>query len=104
MRRMLTGCLAQRILPECLRAIQTREEAEESVAAHLERLVRADANDFTSRNKLRLLRVCRLLCPADAASDVAITLVCSLAVDPMVYDIFGGMRGGGCCAQAHDPC
>ena len=59
----------------------------EGLAAHLERLVRADADDFQSRNKLRLLRVCRVLCPPDAASDAAITLQCLLTVDPILYDL-----------------
>ena len=62
---------------------------DEGVAAALERAVRADANDFSSRNKLRLLRVCRALCPPDAASDMAIVLQCLLTVDPILYDLLG---------------
>ena len=90
LRRVLTGCLAQRILPNCLRGMQTSWQVHEGLAAALERQVRADANDFTSRNKLRLLRVCRALCPPDAAPDVAIVLQALLAVDPVLYDLLGG--------------
>ena len=52
--------------------------------------MRADANDFSSRNRLRLLRVCRVLCPPDGAADVAIILQCLLTVDPILYEIMGG--------------
>ena len=89
LRRVLTGYLAQRILPECLKSMQTSWDIDESIAAALERLVRADANDFKSRNKLRLLRVCRVLCPFEAAADVAVVLQCVLMVDPVLYDILG---------------
>ena len=52
--------------------------------------MRADANDFSSRNRLRLLRVCRVLCPPDGAADVAIILQCLLTVDPILYELMGG--------------
>ena len=98
LRRVLTGCLAQRILPESLRGMQTSWKVHEGIAAQLERLVRANADDFSSRNKLRLLRICRVLCPPDAASDTAITLHCLLAVDPILYDL---LNKGGAPDQAH---
>ena len=84
LRKVLTGCLAQRILPLCLVGMQTTWNVHEGVAAALERAVRADANDFSSRNKLRLLRVCRVLCPPGGAADVAIMLQCLLIVDPIL--------------------
>ena len=87
---MLTGRLAQRILPLCLAGMQTTWNVHEGVAAALERAVRADANDFSSRNRLRLLRVCRVLCPPDGAADVAIILQCLLTVDPILYELMGG--------------
>ena len=58
MRNVITGFPAQRILPVCLCGMQTSWGVYEGIAAALERLVRADVNDFTSRNKLRLLCVC----------------------------------------------
>ena len=63
---------------------------EESLAASLVRLVKADANDFSSRNKLRLLRVCRALCPQDASSEIAIVLQSVLAVGPILCKLMGG--------------
>ena len=90
LRRVLTGFLAQRILPECLKSMQTSWGVDESIAAALERMINADANDFSSRNKLRLLRVCRSLCPVEAAVDVAIVLQCLLMVDPILYELMGG--------------
>ena len=90
LRRVLTGLLAQRILPVCLSGMQTSWDIDESMIAALERIVRADRDDFHSRNKLRLLRVCKALCPLAAAADIAIILQCMLTVDPVLYDLLGG--------------
>ena len=90
LRKVLTGCLAQRILPLCLAGMQTTWKVDEGLAASLERAIRADANDFNSRNRLRLLRVCRVLCPPDGAADAAIILQCLLTVDPILYELLGG--------------
>ena len=93
LRKVLTGILAQRVLPECLKAMQTSWGVDESIAAALVRMIKADANDFSSRNKMRLLRVCRNLCPLEAAADVAIVLQCLLMVDPILYELLGGSPG-----------
>ena len=52
-------------------------------------MIAADKDDFSSRQKLRLLRVCSQLCPATAAVDLAIVFNCLLCVDLMLYDLLG---------------
>ena len=89
LRRVLSGFLAQRVLPECLRAMQTSWAVHEGLAASLARMVAADKDDFSSRQKLRLLRVCRLLCPAAAAVDLVIVFNCLLCAEPLLYDLLG---------------
>ena len=42
-----------------------------------------------SRQKLRLLRVCRQLCPATAAVDLVIVFNCLLCAEPLLYDLLG---------------
>ena len=59
------------------------------VEASLARLILADMNDFTSRNKLRLLRICKTLCPPDAAWKLGLVFVSMLSVDPLLYDLLG---------------
>ena len=46
LRRVLSGFLAQRVLPECLRAMQTSWKVHEGIAASLARMVAADKDDF----------------------------------------------------------
>ena len=89
LRKVLAGFLAQRVLPECLRSVQTSWGVHEGLEAALARVVAADKDDFSSRQKLRLLRVCQRMCPADAARNLAIALICMLCVEPMLYDLLG---------------
>ena len=81
--------LAQRVLPECLRHLQVSWDINEGLEASLARLILADMNDFTSRNKLRLLRICKTLCPPDAAWKLGLVFVSMLSVDPLLYDLLG---------------
>ena len=54
LRRVLTGCLAQRILPESLRGMQTSCKVHAGTAAPMQRLVPAATDDRSRRtNKLQ---------------------------------------------------
>ena len=70
LRRVLTGFLSQRVLPGCLRSMQASWQVHEGLAASLARMIAADKDASSSRQKLRLLRVCQRLCPATAAVDL----------------------------------
>ena len=89
LRRVLSGFLAQRVLPECLRSLQTSWQVHEGLAASLARMVAADKDYFSPRQKLRLLRVCRQLCPATAAVDLVVVFNCLLCSEPLLYDLLG---------------
>ena len=49
----------------------------------------ADSEDFQSKNKLRLLRICERLCPREAAPELAIALNVLLCADPLMYFLLG---------------
>ena len=63
LRRVMAGFLAQRVLPESLRAMQASWGLDDALIPQLERLIAADMNDFQSRTRLMPIRVCKGFCP-----------------------------------------
>ena len=55
----------------------------------LERLIAADQQDYSSINKLKLLRICRHLCGPSDVKEVALQLITHRTVDRLMYSIFG---------------
>ena len=55
----------------------------------LERLIAADQQDYSSINKLKLLRICRHLCGPSDVKEVALQLITHRTVDRLMYRIFG---------------
>jgi hypothetical protein len=92
LRKTLAGILAQRVLPESLRSMQVHWGTHDGVIAALERAVAADEDDFKSKSKLRLLRVCKALCPERVGPTIALALQCVLAVDHIMYQVLGDGR------------
>lgn len=88
-RKMAIGYLAGNLLPQSLRDVQVFWRAPEGLEASLERQIAADANDFQSRTKLRLLRACRQLCPPSAAWQLGVQIVAHALADALLYDILG---------------
>ena len=54
--------------------------------------MKADSEDFASKNKLRLLRICETLCPREVAPELGITMNVLLCVDPLLFFILGDGR------------
>ena len=76
-------------MPESLRLLKATWDLDASAIPTLERLVAADSEDFQSKNKLRLLRICERLCPREAAPELAIALNVLLCADPLMYFLLG---------------
>ena len=55
----------------------------------LEDLISADAGDFKSRAKLRLLRICKGLCVPGVGTEMSITVTLEYAVDRVLYKFLG---------------
>ena len=89
LRRAMAGYLGQQVLPECLKLLQTTWGINEGMEAALARIVASDASEFTSKNKLRLLRACRVLCQPAAAEEMAIVFQSLLCVDALLFEIMG---------------
>ena len=58
--RFLVGSLIGQALPRALDDIRLNWQLDESMESSLAALVKADSEDFSSRNKLRLIRLCKV--------------------------------------------
>jgi len=98
MRKIAIGLLSNRILPDVLSDMQALWGAKGSVESLLARLVAADAEDFQSRSKLRLLRCCEAFVPVSAGWRLGIQITVSREVDKLLYSFLGdgtpGSRAG----------
>lgn len=77
------------ILLDALRHMMVFWQVDMSMVSTLERMVAADQNDFASRNRLRLLRVCKCFCAEGTPSRLAGLIVALSTADEVLYDILG---------------
>ncbi len=56
---------------------------------NLARVIAIDKEDFASLNKLRLLRMCKVLCKSSAPLDMAVGIVSTTPIDDIMYGLFG---------------
>lgn len=91
-RRCLLGVLCGKILPETIEDVKLGMELTDDLESALARVVEADRNDYAARNKLRLIRISRVLSGPDLAWHLAVLVVCSAPVDRLLYQILGHDR------------
>lgn len=89
MRKVAMSIAAGGILTEALRNMMVWWSLDDGIEASLAKLIAADANDFSSRNRLRLLKVCRTFCSPEVPSQIAGLIVSLSAADRVLYDILG---------------
>ena len=92
LRRFTIVCAANRLLLEALKDVKTSLALEDSLEASLAKLVAADRNDFSSTNKLRLLRITKVLCTGNTLMSLAIMAEAQLPVERMQSKVFGADR------------
>lgn len=93
MRRFFLGCALQCVLPRALRDLKTNWGiTSTTLESDLRRLIEADSNDWAAKSKLRLLKICRLLCREDITPVLALTLTLSAIADGVLYAILGHNR------------
>lgn len=89
-RRFAMLSAAGNILIGSLRGVKTHWGLADGLAAELARVVDADRNDFSPRNKLRLLRIVQGLSADDARVHMAIATITGDMVDKVLFSILGG--------------
>jgi len=62
LRKMLLGILTKNVLPDALSLMKSNWSLDDSMAAQLARALAADAEDWSSKTRLRLLRICQTFC------------------------------------------
>ena len=90
LRRALVSSLGPRsILSEALDHMRHIWEVDSSLEQNLARVIAIDKEDFASLNKLRLLRMCKVLCKSSAPLDMAVGIVSTTPIDDIMYGLFG---------------
>lgn len=93
-RRCLTGTCGRRLLPESLKELQTQWRCGgASLERMLEDILKEDQNDFVARQRLRLIRVCRSLCPGEISYTLAVDDVVESLVNKLLYKLLGRDKG-----------
>ena len=89
-RRFVFLSAAGDILIKSLRGVKTHWGLEANLEASLARQVNADRNDFSSRNKLRLLRIVKALALPDTLTNLAVCLITFGVMDEFLFAVLGG--------------
>ena len=87
LRRIALGCSASRLLPESLQLLKVFWGLNDSMISSLERLLQADAGDFHTKSKLRLLRICKCFCATDFCWQIGIIVTTLTIVDSILFAI-----------------
>ena len=96
LKRVAVGMLSKSILPNALRNLKVLGAVQASMETELARLVAADAGDYAARSKLRLLRVCKVLCRDDASWKISVCILVLDIADRVLYAILGNRQQGRC--------
>ena len=88
--RALVSSLGPRnILSEALDHMRHTWEVDFSLEQNPARVIAIDKEDFASLNKLRLLRMCKVLCKSSAPLDMVVGIVSTTPIDDIMYGLFG---------------
>lgn len=89
MSRMLLAIVGPRLLPSALDILRSSWEIDLGLEGSLSRLVAIDREDFSSQNKLRLLRICKTLCKPSVPAQVALATVSQQPLYAITYSLLG---------------
>ena len=77
------------MLPLALEDVKTGWSLDDGLETSLAALIQQDKGDYGSRNKLRLIMICRQLCDIGVAARLAIVLVASQPITDLQYTLMG---------------
>jgi hypothetical protein len=77
------------LLARALRQVKLEFSIDDGIEDQLLKAARLDANDFNTRNRLRMLRLCRVLCSDQTLSELSTMAVCGLPIEDLQYELFG---------------
>lgn len=88
-RRFVVGIAVSELLPTALRELKTRARLEDSLEQSLEKIIAEDRSDYSSREKLRLLKIAKNLCTMEAMAELCVMAVSLGPCESLQYDIMG---------------
>ena len=90
--RFIVCALCRRLLPEALKELKTHWGLNDAMIPTLARIVQADALDFSSKSKLKLLRVCEVVCCPSVVVEMCGVHLVERVIDNVLYSIMGHNR------------
>ena len=86
---MVLATLKPAILPTALDILQHDWEVDPSPEGALARAIAIDTEDYASQNKLRLLRICKILCRPSLPWELAVLVAAQLPTQTLTFDLLG---------------
>lgn len=93
MKKYFLGCVLRRVFPRALSDLKVFWGINAaSLEGALARLMDADANEYSAKSKIRLFKICRVLCREDITTAMALTLATMMVADSVLYAFLGHDR------------
>ena len=92
-RQVLLGMIDDS-LREMLRAVQAHSQLDFSLEAQLARVIALEADNYAAKNKLRLIRLCKVLLPTDSIIEMAVGIVATAALETLHHATLGHDKRG----------
>jgi len=91
--RFIVACLPSEALPRALRELHAFWGLDRGMEATLAELCKADPEDFVGRRRLRLLRICKVLCQPKVPLLLAVVFIGDRVANDILNAILGQRKG-----------
>ena len=89
LRKIIVACMAKQLLPTALTNMKASMGVDDSMEDTLAKLILADSEDYASRNKMRLMRICRSFGDPSVLWKIAVLISVHGEVDRVLHAILG---------------
>lgn len=88
-KRAMLSCAGPSVLPAALGYLQVAWGVPDTLEANLARIVAEDGTDMAAQGRLRLIRLCRVMCDPEVPRDLSLVVVTGAPLDDLMYALFG---------------
>jgi hypothetical protein len=104
LRRFCLGVVSGNVLPRALLNIKLQLKPSDTLEENLLKMIKADKNDFSAKNKLRLIRIVSNLAEGDVLPHLAVSVVTLFPVEAAQAALMGFERKRATLADIVHPC